>query len=425
MPVLAPSAPLRPWSRIWRYLAAFGVAAILWLAVASDVLPIDGPPLPDEDMEVLAAVLLLDLGLGVIALALLPLRRRRPVLIAGITAALSTLSGAAVGASMLAAVSMSTRRRWPGAAIVGLVWLIAGAVYQGLYRPALPGVESSTPYMIVTGAVTIAVYVASVATGFYIGARRELVDTLQERAETNEREQALKADAAREAERTRIAREMHDVLAHRISLVAMHAGALTYRTDLTAAETAQTAAIIEENAHHALIELRQVLGVLRAGSPEIEGLAEAEPPQPSLLDLRLLLAATTDAGTPVRLDVAGLADPLGETPAEAGPGAEALSSIPPTLSRTAFRIVQEALTNARKHAPGAPVALRLAREGDHLTVEVRNAAPRTLPLGAVPGAGWGLTGLEERASLAGGVLTHGVDDSGAFLVTASLPWEHR
>ncbi len=406
---------------MWRYLAAVGVAALLWLVVAIDVLPHDAP-LPGDAMDVLTAALVLDLSLGVVALALLPLRRRRPVLIAGASAALSAVSASAVGASTLAAVSMSTRRRWEGAAVVGLVWGVAGAVYQGLYRPALPGVGSSIQYMAVTWAVTIAVYVASAATGFYIGARRELLETLHERAETAEREQALKAEAARESERTRIAREMHDVLAHRISLVAMHAGALTYRTDLTPAETAGTAAIIEENAHHALVELRQVLGVLRAGRP---GPADpAEPPQPSLRELGSLLAETAEAGTPVSLEVDGLAEGPGGAPDGDGADADALASIPPTLSRTAFRIVQEALTNARKHAPGAAVALRLARDGDTLTVEVSNATPRTAPRG-IPGGGLGLTGLRERASLAGGALAHGVDDTGAFVVTASLPWEHR
>ena len=103
------------------------------------------------------------------------------------------------------------------------------------------------------------------ATGYYIGARRELLAFWRERAETAEREHALAAERARAAERTRIAREMHDVLAHRISLVALHAGALTYRSDLDREETAAAAAVIQDNAHLALGELRQVLGVLRAG----------------------------------------------------------------------------------------------------------------------------------------------------------------
>ncbi|MDM8083983.1 histidine kinase [Cellulomonas cellasea] len=422
MPVTAPR-PLRRWSRIWRYLVAAGVALVLWFAVAFDLLPRDDVVMPDEAVGALGAAMLLDLLFGVVSLALLPLRRRFPTAIAAVTGALSALSGAAVGAAILAAVSMGTRRRWGGAVGVGAVWLAAGAVYEGVYRPALPGGEASTAYALAASAVALAVYAACVATGFYIGARRELLATLQERAETAEREQALRAEAARDAERTRIAREMHDVLAHRISLVAMHAGALTYRTDLTPAETAGTAAIIEENAHSALIELRQVLGVLRAGAPDLVDDAEAEPPQPSLRELRALLAETVEAGTPVHLDIASLPGPPGGAPTDAGSDAGALALLPVTLSRTAFRIVQEALTNARKHAPGAAVALRLAREGTRLTVEVRNATTGQAPRG-VPGAGLGLTGLEERASLAGGVLTHGVDDAGAFLVTASLPWEH-
>ncbi|MCK6210290.1 hypothetical protein KZX45_07000 [Georgenia sp. EYE_87] len=255
----------------------------------------------------------------------------------------------------------------------------------------------------------LAVYATCVALGFYVGARRELVANLHERAVTAEREQALRADAAREAERTRIAREMHDVLAHRISLVAMHAGALAYRTDLSGEETAQAAGVIQDNAHLALTELRQVLGVLRPG----DGGASAEPPQPTLAQLEPLLAETAGTGTTVRLDVAGLP----------GGDASALAALPVTSSRTAYRILQEALTNARKHAPGAPVDVRLGGgPGGLLTIEVHNgaaAAPREAP----PGAGVGLTGLTERAELLGGVLEHGFGPDGSFAVRAWLPWE--
>ena len=104
---------------------------------------------------------------------------------------------------------------------------------------------------------------SSTAVGLYIGARRELIATLRDRADRAEREQAMRVAQARTNERARIAREMHDVLAHRISLVAMHAGALGYRTDLSRDETKRAADVISQNAHQALVDLREILGVLR------------------------------------------------------------------------------------------------------------------------------------------------------------------
>jgi signal transduction histidine kinase len=251
-----------------------------------------------------------------------------------------------------------------------------------------------------------------VATGFYIGARRELIANLHERAETAEREQALKAETAREAERTRIAREMHDVLAHRISLVAMHAGALAYRTDLGREETAEAAGVIRDNAHLALTELRQVLGVLRPEAAGADG-GHAEPPQPTLAQLGALAAESADAGNAVRVDTTGLP----------GGDGSALADLPVTSSRTAYRIVQESLTNARKHAAGAAVDVRLAGgPGGLLTLEVHNSRPVRAGT-TVPGAGMGLTGLTERAELVGGVLEHGFEKDGSFAVRAWLPWE--
>jgi signal transduction histidine kinase len=240
-------------------------------------------------------------------------------------------------------------------------------------------------------------------TGAHLGARRELVEVALDRARTAEREQALTAGAARAAERTRIAREMHDVLAHRISLVALHAGALTYRDDLTRAETTETAGVIQDNAQLALAELREVLGVLRAGGDSSPGGGSTEPPQPTLTEVPALLADAREAGSAVRLD-----------------SAIALPDVPETVSRTAFRIVQEALTNARRHAPGTPVTVRLNRADSHLELVISN--PGVIPPGAGTSAGMGLAGLAERAALAGGTLTAGGEPDGFFVVRSRLPW---
>ena len=360
--------------------------------------------------------MILDLVLGLIATALLPLRRRFPLLIAVMTACLSAVSVFAVGPAMLAIVSMSTRRRWRPVVVVGLVWIVCTLFYEFVLRPSVPGVSSEVISRWASGGVALAVYAICVSTGFYIGARRDLLASLRERALTAEREQALREDSAREAERTRIAREMHDVLAHHISLVSLHAGALTYRTDLTRDETAEAAAVIQNNAQLALTELRQILGVLRdvdggaqargaLGNALAENEGRVEPPQPTLAALPALVADGRDAGMQVTTD----ADDL------------ALDDLSEAVSRSAYRIVQEALTNARKHAPGAPVTVRLERRDDELWVTARNSVGHA-SAGSTAGSGMGLTGLQERAELAGGTLAHVIDSDGSFVVAARLPW---
>lgn len=373
---------------------------LAWLVIAIE-LDTTMRPADAWQQDRLTLAIVVDLLLGVVAITLLPLRRRFPVGIACATAALTIASGAAFPAAALAAVSMSTRRRWRGVVLTGLVWLTVTLVYEGLYRAFLLQDQHSMPAALAGGGLAVAIFAVCVSTGFYVGARRELLASLHERAETAEREQALKADTARQAERTLIAREMHDVLAHRISLVAMHAGALAYRTDLTREETAQAAGVIQDNSHRALAELRQVLGVLRT-----DGGTSTEPPQPTLAELGALLAEADEAGTRVVLT-----DTRGEAPRP-----------PVTLSRTAFRIIQECLTNARKHAPDALVDLRLGgRPGDGLSIGVTNAMTGA---GAhpVPGSGMGLTGLRERAELAGGRLAYGPEGS-RFVVDVWLPWK--
>jgi signal transduction histidine kinase len=216
---------------------------------------------------------------------------------------------------------------------------------------------------------------------------------------------------------------MHDVLAHRISLVAMHSGALAYRTDLRPEQVSETAEIVRDSANRALTELRAVLGVLREvpGAGGVDGGAP-EPPQPTLDDLGPLVAEAASGGSIVRFDSSG-----------------DLSSVPEQVSRNAYRIVQECLTNARKHAPGAPVRLAVSTapgaglDDEEVRVSVRN--PAALPSarrgtggtdgirpGRTEGAGLGLLGLTERAVLAGGELTYGPDRAGDFVVTARLPW---
>jgi len=392
--------PLSLWPRVGRYAFAIGVGALM--GVSSAVERLDG--LPQSQQDTAYAVIALDLALGVVSVALLSLRRRHPLAVACAVVALLSVSVASFAPALVAIVSMGTWRRRPWAMLTGGVFYTGLLLVLALDLPTRPPDEA--PWEVVASVLGAPlVYGVAVVTGFYIGARRELGANRHEQALAAEREQALVADKVREAERTRIAREMHDVLAHRISLVALHAGALVYRDDLTREQTAQTAATIQANAQLALTELRQVLGVLRPG----HGAQDVEAPQPTLAELPALLADSREAGSEVALDTSQLVGTL--------------DLVPTTLSRNAFRIVQETLTNARKHAPGVPVRVALAgAPGAGLDVEVSN------PIGAragiaLPSAGVGLAGLTERAVLAGGTLEHGARANGSFVVEARLPWQ--
>jgi signal transduction histidine kinase len=239
--------------------------------------------------------------------------------------------------------------------------------------------------------------------GQVVRARRQLVLSLRDRAERAESEQQLRVTQARVLERTRIAREMHDVLAHRISLVSLHAGALEIRGDASPEEVATAAGVIRASAHQALQDLREVIGVLRAGT---EAEAAPERPQPTIAQLPALADESRSTGARVRLELDVAAD-----------------AVPEGTGRTAYRIVQEGLTNARKHAPGAAVTVAVGGgPGDGLTISVRNPWPAGGVAAAIPGTGTGLVGLAERATLAGGRLTHGRGPSGDFALTAWLPW---
>jgi signal transduction histidine kinase len=200
---------------------------------------------------------------------------------------------------------------------------------------------------------------------------------------------------------------MHDVLAHRISLLSLHAGALEFRPDAAPEEIARAAAVIRASAHQALEDLRAVIGVLRDGPGGPDG-EPPQPPQPTLAALPGLLEESRAAGMRVHADLR-VAD---------------LAAVPDLVGRHALRIVQEALTNARKHAASAPVDVRIeGAPGSGLMIEVRNPAPVLAAGGPkIPGSGAGLVGLAERVTLSGGHLEHGLDEHGEFRLRARLPW---
>ena len=142
-PALSPAPRLRPWSRIWRYLVALWVGVIVWLFVAADFLEQDSGTIPPDTLAAIGGVVVLDLVLGVVAACVLPMRRRRPMLTAVATSCLSAASAFSVGPTVLAIVSMSTRRRWKPVVVVGLVWVASTIFYELVLRPSVPGASPS------------------------------------------------------------------------------------------------------------------------------------------------------------------------------------------------------------------------------------------------------------------------------------------
>jgi signal transduction histidine kinase len=326
-------------------------------------------------------------------------RRSHPVAVAALLVPVAAVTDFVGVAVTIAVYTLITRRRGPVIGVLIGLHLLAGVAYS-LYRP--------DPDMPPTGefVLSLAFVVATVAVAVAMRSRRDLVDVLRDRAVRAEEEARVRAERLRALERERIAREMHDALAHRISMVSLHAGALQIRPDLTPEEVAKAAATIRDSAHQALEDLREILGVLRAAPREPgDGLR----PQPGLKHLDELVAEAQEAG--VRTN---LVDLLKEAP----PGA--------ALGRTVYRLVQEGLTNAGKHAPGSAVDIALSRApaGD-LHVLITNALPSRTVV-APPGAGAGMLGLTERVELLGGRFQHGVhrDPDGVltFRLEAWLPW---
>lgn len=242
--------------------------------------------------------------------------------------------------------------------------------------------------------------VGVLALGMLIRTRQELSLRLVELAEAHEREKELQADRILAEERARLAREMHDVIAHHVSLISVRAGALQVTT--TDPRTRDAARGMRELAAHTLDQLRRMLGIIRA----TDGAAPVPARSALLSDIPGLLSDSRLAPT-ARFDVSLTAPPAAWTE---------------PVQHAVFRTVQEALTNIRKHAPGAHVHLHLHEHGQHLHVDIHNGPPDTdaRPV-QLPGSGLGLTGLRERAHLLGGSLLAQPLPDGGFRLQAAFP----
>ncbi|MGW0366413.1 sensor histidine kinase [Streptomyces sp. NPDC002990] len=395
---------------------------------------------------------------------------------AGVPTAAGVLFGLVVGASLV------LRRRWPVAVVlvgiavapaamgfllgvVGLYTLAASDVprritatlaslslagtFVVMYLRTRGDVEADTTLVVVLSCfVAVALTVPPVLFGLYMGARWRLMESLRERADSLERELSLLADRAEERaewarteERTRIAREMHDVVAHRVSLMVVHAAALEAVALKDPARAAKNAALVGDMGRQALTELREMLGVLRAQAPKhavpaasAGSRSRGSPGAPGWSGASTARAVATGAAAPVAL-VAGLEDgpSLAELEVLVGQSREAGMAVEMVVrgeaaayalevEQTAYRVVQEALTNCHKHAPGARVVVRLAHRDGEVAMQVENgpcdgeAAEPGLPSG-----GNGLLGMRERVLGLGGVFVSGPTDAGGFRVSAVLP----
>jgi signal transduction histidine kinase len=363
------------------------IGGLLWLSVAGD------------QWQSARTLFWGDLALGVASLAAMQCRRRWPLAVTVLTVAATAVSVSAIGPWIVCQVSLSARRRWREILPTAALSVLAGQASLAVQPNRTMSWYVNLLFCVLAAGVVVAI-------GMYLGARRDLIASLHDRAERAEREQALQVSTARAGERTRIAREMHDVLAHRMSLVAVHAGALAYRTDLSAAETRETAAIIQANSQRALADLRDILGLLRDTERGID--VTHHRPQPTLRDLDSLLDDERAAGAHVTLRS----------------DLEDLDALPESIGRSAFRIVQEGLTNARKHAPHAMVTVELTgHPGNGLDLSVRNPVRVGGELNGKDGTGFGLVGLAERAAASHGRFEHGLTRNGDFVLRAWLPWE--
>ncbi|MFJ4836415.1 sensor histidine kinase [Streptomyces sp. NPDC088747] len=353
-----------------------------------------GADATSSDPNIPHALQVADQWIGAFACAAVWLRRRWPVGLAVAMVPVGFVSNTAGGAVLVALFTVAVHRPFKYAACIGGVSAALSFVFFWL-RP-----DPDLPYGWVV-ALTVLLSGCVVGWGMFVRSRRQLMLSLRDRARRAETEAALRAEQAQRLAREDIAREMHDVLAHRLTLLSVHAGALEFRPDAPREEVARAAGVIRESAHEALQDLREIIGVLRAGDSD-----EAGRPQPTLAALDGLVSESRSAGMKVALDNR----------------VEDTAAVPASVGRTAYRIAQEGLTNARKHAPGAEVTVSLAGvAGEGLTVVVHNPAPPG-EVPHVPGSGQGLIGLTERATLAGGRLSHGGVGGGGFEVRAWLPW---
>ncbi|WP_031104609.1 sensor histidine kinase [Streptomyces sp. NRRL S-146] len=371
---------------------------------------------------------------GLLAGSVLLVRRRWPIAVVLVSIAITPAEMGfvmgVVGLYTLAAAELPRRiiGSLAGMSLVGTLIVTFVKTRQDMSRGDLDIGDWFVPFAAIT--MSLGFTAPPVLLGLYVGARRRLMESLRERADSLERELQLlaeraeeRAEWARNEERTRIAREMHDVVAHRVSLMVVHAAALQAVARKDPEKAVRNAALVGDMGRQALTELREMLGVLRSGGSERRvpaasvplaavGVAAAaaasraaDDEGPSLAELEELVGQSAAAGMVVALSVEG-----------------DVRSYAPQVEQTAYRVVQEALTNVHKHAAGAKTYVRLAHRVSEIAMQVENEPPEEAASSArLPSGGNGLVGMRERVSALGGVFVSGPTDAGGFRVSAVIP----
>lgn len=276
-----------------------------------------------------------------------------------------------------------------------LAWVTAGIGVFLLLLPWPSEIELSRDLAIYLVPEMLLFSIAPVAFGLYVRERQRLIATMQAREADARRQARLEAERVRAEERNRLANEIHDVVAHSISLMIVHTGAL--KLAATDERTRQIADLVRSSGHAALEELREVVSVLRTEDNAPLG------PSPSLSNIGALVQESRAAGISIELQTHGVP-----------------RKVPGSVERTAFRVVQESLTNIHKHAPGATARVDLVWRPSRLDIIVRNDRPRRPPM-LLPESGFGLHSLRERVSLLSGDFQAGPTAEGGWRVYASLP----
>ncbi|MGW4228260.1 sensor histidine kinase [Streptomyces sp. NPDC004980] len=344
-------------------------------------------------------------GVALGAALLSPLRRVLPATVL-LMVAVGSVPFAGLGPLFLVA-SWSAGRRIEGLGRAAGVFALTYALALGLSAVWEPNVSLSM--LVFSGLFLLVPTIVPGLAGRYWSQRRTLTDTLHEYNAQLLREREMIAGHARIRERQRIAQDMHDSLGHQLALIAVHTGALEVDRELTGRQR-EAVGVLREASVAAMHELRDVVGVLRDGVPDSPQAADPDGEEP---------------GNPSR-GVAGI-ESLAEGSRRAGASVDVRRSgeersLAPTADHAAYRVVQEGLTNAHKHAPGAAITIGLRYEPDSLVVEVANG-PAVEPVsGSVASGCQGLTGLEERARLVGGMVHAGPTADGGFRLAGVLPY---
>ncbi|WP_336323364.1 sensor histidine kinase [Streptomyces lavendofoliae] len=284
--------------------------------------------------------------------------------------------------------------------------LVGGVSAAPLAQVRWPAENVSVPGKVFFTVVLIVPFVLAWVLGDSMRTRRAYFDQLEERASRLEREREAQAKVAVAAERARIARELHDVVAHNVSVMVVQADGAAYVLDTSPEQAKQALETISGTGRQALAEMRRLLGILRTGEPQD---SEDYVPQPDVQQIEHLVEQVRAAGLTVDFKVEGTARPL-----------------PSGVELTAYRIVQEALTNTRKHGgPDAGASVRLVYFDDGLGLLVeddgRGAAHELYEDGGADGRGHGLIGMRERVGMVGGTLDAGPRPGGGFRISALLP----